>query len=156
MNYAQSDLATIAPGAIAKQKEDIAYVTAWRARYPSIPNPIFVNDITPRNCSLGHVCLAYIRRHPDEYKGKDGTIKITLFTMPYNPSSKVDQGLKNSIETWNGRRVLPFGDIYHIQGSKGRRPDVKTASGIMAFLADQLNGRLLRDFDNQRWMVVVL
>jgi len=113
MNATQTDLDALHD--IPRVKSEIPYVRAWRNRYPHIPNPIFVDDVKPVNCALAHICLAHIQRHPEAYRGKDGALKFTLFLMPYNPSSKIDRSLQNRVECWNGQRVIPFGDVYHIQ-----------------------------------------
>jgi len=153
MNATQTDLNIVTD--IPRLKSEFPYVKAWRERYPHIPNPIIVDDIKPIRSQFALKCLKEIEDNPGAFKDKNGAIKFTMFLMPYNPHSKVDQGLEKNIESWNGQRCLPFGDLYHLRAtSGGQRLNIKNALGVMSYLAKELKGRLLRDPESMRWMVV--
>jgi len=140
---------------IPKTKTDLPYIEAWRSRYSDL-EPVFVDSVKPINCALGHICLAHIRRHPEVHRGRTGAIIFSLFLMPFNPTSKIDRELINCVESYQGKRVLPWGDLYAIWSGKGKRPGIKTSLGILSFLSHELNGRLLSDKERTRWAVVVL
>jgi len=138
---------------IPKTKTDLPYREAWASRYSDL-EPVFCDNVKPLDCALAHTCLEHIKKCPGAYKGRTGALLFTLFLMPFNPTSKIDQGLIEHVETWRGSRVLPFGDVYYL--AKGKRPSVKTALGILMFLARELDGRLLSDKEGRRWSVIIL